>query len=123
LEGSEGVSVGPIASIAVPKGLKFGTGKLGDYMHEQFQAILAKAFPTTQFETKLKPGQTGVDVKWIGGDDPGFDFADLKPESLSGLRKFLSQIVKWDDKGEIAGQGALFTYDANGNFYGPELGY
>jgi hypothetical protein len=63
------------------------------------------------------PGQTGVDAKWLGNAaespfGPGITNAELKPSSLSGMNKALSQIQNWGTQGTTA----IFTYSDAGIF-------
>lgn len=121
--GLSGLGMAPIATVAISGKFRAGTTRFGDEIHEAFESVLQKLYPNTDFATRLKPGQKGVDVKWRGLEDPGFDWAELKPNTASGMRSFDAQMTRWRQKDDMRGQGALFTYDEQGNIFGPYLGY
>jgi hypothetical protein len=47
---------------------------------------------------QVAPGETGVDATYVGpaSRNPGFDFAELKPNSPYSLGTFGDQMDKWD---------------------------
>jgi hypothetical protein len=59
-----------------------------------------------QWSFALKPGQTGVDARWLGPGPspfgPGIDFVELKPSSLSSMNKLSGQLQNWGTQGNTA---------------------
>jgi hypothetical protein len=77
---------------------------------------LQRQHPSVPFEFRVNPGQRGIDVTvptdYVGR--VGFEFAEIKPLSVSGERTMLRQIDNWGLRPE---QVRPITYDALGNVY------
>jgi hypothetical protein len=45
----------------------------------------------------MAAGETGVDAEYVGpaSRHPGFDYAEPKPDSASGLERFGDQLEAW----------------------------
>jgi RHS repeat-associated protein len=84
-----------LLDIRVPNQLSFGTAAYGQYMHREFANALQRQFPKTEFDFKLLPGQTGLDVSVTGGTNPGWDRLELKPATVSGANSFNRQTSNW----------------------------
>jgi RHS repeat-associated protein len=99
-----------------PPGLKFGTTRFGNAMHAKIAAWLQDEFPGVTFELRVRPGETGVDVKVLesAGAGAGFKLAEIKPRTPSGQRTLGTQVERWGLK---PGQVVPLTYDAQGNVY------
>ncbi len=85
----------------------------GDLMHGAFEGWLKEKYPNTDFHFRVNPHRPGVDVSVVGGVDPGFLHAELKPFTSGALNGNLQkQLGNWglDDI-------ALFTYDEFGNIF------
>ncbi len=78
----------------------------GTAVHQDVPAGIQVKFPGTEFEFNVGPGQRGPDVVVVGGDDPGFDFADLKPGTESGFWSFMNQLQNWP-----SGPAGVFFYE------------
>ncbi len=102
-----------------------GSGPFGSAMERPGVRIVSEKFPDTVFRFRTGPGNTGPDVEWIGGKDPGFDIADFKPDSPSGYQKFMTQARLWGGHSWRGGQvntggpfrAAFFSYTENGTFF------
>lgn len=107
----------PIGRVAPPEGLTPGSFAFGNEMHARIAEWLQTRFPKTEFVFRIQPGQTGVDVSYRGfGPNPGFNEAEIKPRTPSGMGTFLKQADRWrlspDDTVAI-------TYERSGEiFYG-----
>ena len=93
-------------------------------MEPKMVKVLCDSFPHTKFEFRTGAGQTGPDVVWKGGQDPGFDFADFKPDTASGYAKFVTQSRRWGSEGwsgtpAPSGQvrAAIIVYTPEGTIY------
>ena len=101
-----------LGSFPVPKDLKFGTTKFGDYAHEMIENVLKGRYPQANFIFR----RTGVDVevteqKWI--DTIGFRYAEIKLLTASGKSKLNQQILNWD----LSAPVQPITYDAAGTVF------
>jgi hypothetical protein len=101
-----------LGSFPVPKDLKFGTTKFGDYAHKMIVRMLRDRYPQANFIFR----RIGVDVevtepKWI--DTIGFRYADIKPLTASGKSKLSQQILNWN----LSSPVQPITYDAAGNVF------
>lgn len=86
-------------------------------MHGAFESWLKEKFPHTDFDFRVNPHRPGVDASVVGGIDPGFLHAELKPFTSSGLGSFQGQLGNWG-----LNDIALFTYDELGNIFRFDLG-
>lgn len=94
----------------------FGTREFGDKVHQtKLRSWLKRTFPRTEFTLRVKKGQTGVDVSYRRGVYPGFDHAELKPSTNSGLREFQRQRGNWWWLENIR----LLVYGPNGDIADP----
>jgi hypothetical protein len=85
--------------------------------------VLSKRFPGSKFRVNFR---VGPDVEWIGGLDPGFDIADLKPEprppQYGSYGKFVRQVRGWSDQGwakreaPATFRAAMISYTPDGYF-------
>jgi hypothetical protein len=119
VEGSEGAAFGPIATIAVPKGMNTATTLFGDFMHAELDSVVKGLFPKTLFEFNTKPGAHGPDITVVGGVDPGFRFGELSKMNEKGLEKLLAQWARWEKRGTIPKGSDVkpFWYDDAGTIY------
>lgn len=91
------------------------TVEFGNAMHEQFPDWFEEEYELEpgQFDPFVAPGLTGPDIEVT---DPaaieqlGFNQADLKPASPTGILKFEEQQERW-------GPTQMFGYDQDGNIY------
>jgi len=92
----------------------FGSAALGQFMHEhKFAPFFKELFPEIKkMDWKLLPGQTGVDATVLDKNFKLFKYAELKPDTASGISTFNNQIDKWG-----INDVALFLYDAKGNMW------
>lgn len=104
---------------------RFGAGLFGDDMNEQLGNWLRQTYPDATFTLNLKPGQNGIDVivERAGASGPVWKYAECKPRSASGMRKFARQMFD-QDKAWIVRYPDLtpenlrvFTYDAFGYIF------
>jgi hypothetical protein len=64
------------------------------------------------FEFRVQPGQTGVDITVIGSNNPfSWTRAEIKPNTASGFKTFNTQVRNW---GYGPGDVHAITYDGNG---------
>ena len=105
----------PIGQFAVPPDLIPGTAPFGIYAHQHIADLLQAAAPDVKFEFRVNPGQTGIDitVPSQSAADIGFEFGEIKPLSVSGLRRFNTQMRSWNPPGPVT----AITYDASGRIY------
>ncbi len=79
----------------VREAVEFGTDT-----HQKFKAALIEQTGTSADDWRLNtaPGQKGVDARYIGDParNPGFDYAELKPNSSSGIDTFDEQLKNWN---------------------------
>jgi hypothetical protein len=108
-----------LGTIDVSGDLTFGTASFGNKAHEATAALLEKLYPEVAqeggFTIRVLPGQTGVDVT-VGEDfvdQVGFQYAEIKPLSASGERRFNQQVLNWNLPENVQ----AITYDANGNVF------
>ncbi|HEX4086041.1 MAG TPA: hypothetical protein VHY22_14090 [Chthoniobacteraceae bacterium] len=76
-------------------------------------------YPDVPLTLRLEKGQTGVDVTVDNEEDVplvGFKYAEIKPNTESGQRKFNNQVQRWKDSGRIPEDATVqpVTYDADG---------
>ena len=94
----------------------FSNIQLGIQTHSNFGIVLTELTGTQprDWEIRTGPGQNGVDATYIGDDstNPGFENAELKPYSQSGIDSFIDQLDNWDDL--TPGQTQLFFYNKGG---------
>jgi hypothetical protein len=69
---------------------------------------------TEDWDMRTGPGENGVDATYVGpaSTDPGFENAELKPYSQSGIDSFGDQLENWE--GLTPGQTQLFFYNNGG---------
>jgi hypothetical protein len=93
----------------------FSNFKLGQSAHEDFQSALNRLYNTESEDWLMRtsPGQNGIDATYIGpeNNNPGFNFAELKPYSQSGIDSFGDQLEDW---GLPKNQTQLFFYNKGG---------
>jgi hypothetical protein len=113
--GAEAGIAGPrfLGSFPVPKDLKFGTTKFGDYAHEAIVKLLQRLYPDANFIFRVGRGQIGPDVEveqeWINA--VRFRYGEIKPLTASGQSRFNQQVLNW----ELSEPVKPITYDAAGN--------
>lgn len=105
-----------------PEGETFGTARFGQKIEGPIQRWLEEQFPESDFFVRTGKGRTGIDAQAVGPKDPGFGFAEIKPRTPSGQKKFMSQMERWGRKpgpGPVPGpeNTISLTYDAEGNIY------
>ena len=59
------------------------------------EQLIRERFPDTDFTFNSGPGNTGPDVVWTGGAEPGFDLADFKPDTEYGRSSIGHQAQRW----------------------------
>jgi hypothetical protein len=93
----------------------FGSAEYGQMMHDKFLKELIRQTGTRKSDWLMRtdPGLTGVDATYVGQGcrNPGFLYAELKPYSLSGYNRFLSQLDRWNLPAKTT---TLWMYDAAG---------
>lgn len=114
----EGLAEGAFASVAVSPALKFGTTEFGQVAHMEAAPIISEMLENAgakNIETRVLPGETGVDVSYRLADS--LNHIEIKPNTASGLRSFNQQVKSWVKKGVIdsASDIRAITYDAQGN--------
>ncbi len=106
----------PIGRVQAGSTERFGTTEFGNAVHQRIADWLQAEYPGVQFEFRVRPGQTGMDVsvKGVapGSTSPSWTQADIKPLTVSGERSFNAQVNRWN-----AGPVQAITYDAQGNIY------
>jgi hypothetical protein len=108
------VSGDRIGRVTPKSGAKFGTTDFGNE-HELIADWFEQQNPGVDFEFRIRPGQTGIDItvpkaQWR---QVGFRYADIKPRTISGFNSFNEQVGNWGYRASIR----AISYDANGNFY------
>jgi hypothetical protein len=93
----------------------FSNFNQGQEAHANFESALNELYETQPGDWLMNTalGQTGVDAEFIGpaSRHPGFNYAELKPYSQSGIDTFGDQLGKW---GLPRGQTQLFFYNRDG---------
>lgn len=112
----------PVGHVTPPEGETFGTARFGQKIEGPIQRWLEEQFPESDFFVRTGKGRTGIDAQAVGPKDPGFGFAEIKPRTPSGQKKFMSQMERWGRKpgpGPVPGpeNTISLTYDAEGNIY------
>lgn len=97
-ETTAGEVLGQVPSSRMPTAT-WGTTPYGQAMEPMMEEIVRARFPRTRFRFGTGAGATGPDVRWRGGEDPGFDIADFKPDTESGYSKFITQTRRWAGEG------------------------
>jgi RHS repeat-associated protein len=97
--------------VTVPPGLKFGTTAFGDIMHQEIADLIESQYPNTTFVIRVRPGQTGVDIRYVDGPNPGWNLAEIKPNTASGQATFNRQVQNW---GYNPGDVKAITYNGAG---------
>lgn len=136
--GAPRASTNPLAYIAAPGEVigqvpaaqlpsrPYGSTGYGTAMEPQMVAMVQRRFPNTQFRFRTGRGNTGPDVEWVGGENPGFHIADFKPDSATGWKKFVSQARQWDG-GKMAPKNqefkaAIIMYQQDGTVFIGDVG-
>jgi hypothetical protein len=110
--------VGLIGTVEPPSGLVFGTTSYGNYMHAAIADWFAENYPDRDFDFRVRPGQTGIDIEYLRGPDPGFKYAEIKPNTPSGQASYQYQLGNWQAKGKyLDGKIQPLAYDEYGRFY------
>lgn len=72
--------------------------------------------PDVPFITRIAPGQTGIDIsvpaRYV--ERVGFEHAEIKPLSPSGIKAFKTQVNQW---GYEPSTVKPIYYDSHGNVY------
>ncbi|GGM16229.1 hypothetical protein [Deinococcus aerophilus] len=94
----------------------------GAAMEPPMAIIVRQRFPRSQFRFNTGRGNTGADVVWTGGEDPGFNIGDFKPDTPSGFAKFRAQVRRIWSGGPRAVPGkpfraAMIGYRPDGTVY------
>ncbi len=99
----------------MPPGLTPGTTLFGDYVHEEIVELIKAAAPDVEFTDNTAPGIKGVDIEVPLEDVPkvGFEYAEIKPLTKSGIRKFAEQVARW----KLPSSVQAISYDSKGNIY------
>lgn len=107
-------SLPQIGWFSVPESLTFGTTAFGNYAHQETANLLQELYPNATFELRVLPGQRGIDVTVLydPGNRVGYQFAEIKPLTLSGEAAFNRQLQRWG-----VGPIQSITYDAAGRVY------
>ena len=103
-----------LGTVEPPADLTPGTAPFGNAMHARIAQWLGERYPGVKFILRIGPGQTGVDVEVPEENVAriGFQYAEIKPRSASGLATFQRQIASW---GFQPDEVQPITYDQNGN--------
>ena len=116
-----GEVIGEVPPARIPSS-SFGTAPYGQEIESELVLIVRRRFPRTEFKINTGRGRKGPDVQRIGGDDPGFDIADFKPDSASAYAKFRAQARRlWTggpmvpEKGQF--RAAIIQYQQNGTVF------
>ena len=115
-----GEVLGTVSAPAAP----VATTLIGRERESMLPSVLFQRFPESQLRTSF---QKGPDVEWVGGVDPGFDIADLKPAAMppryANYHEFVRQVRTWGSEGWANREApktfraAMISYDAYGNYY------
>jgi hypothetical protein len=94
----------------------FGSPGFGEQVHQNFPDVLPAQTGTApgDWTFNTAPGQTGPDAVWTGaagGTNPGFNYAELKPNTPSGVNTFYGQLQNWELP---PGETQLWGYNPNG---------
>jgi hypothetical protein len=105
-----------IGQFSVPEYLLSRPVQLGNHAHEAIGKFLEETYPDAKLILRTRPSQTGVDIevseeKWI--EALGFRYAEIKPLSASGERRFIQQVLDWDLPAPVR----PIAYDRAGKFY------
>jgi hypothetical protein len=100
----------------------YGTARFGSDVESELGQLIHARFPQTEFGLNTGVGNTGVDVTWIGGENPGFHIADFKPDTKSGFNKFVGQVRRlWSGGPQAEGsptfRAAVIMYRPDGTIY------
>jgi len=119
--GVEGEVLGDIPADQLPTAPKSST-TYGAAIERPVALLIQERFPNTRFRFNTGAGNTGPDVVWVDGEDPGFNIGDIKPDSDSGWAKFSSQVRRIWDGGPKAPKNApfraaLIVYRDDGTVY------
>ena len=87
------------------------SNRYGDEMEKLVKERVKEKFPDLDFSMSRR-GVEGPDMVIQGGKKPGYDWIEIKPDTQSGVDKFLRQFSK-SEKWE--GRGRLVVYDRQGN--------
>jgi hypothetical protein len=94
-----------------------GSCAFGQATHQNFLDTLIDQTGTDAEDWIMRtdPGQTGVDAEYVGTEDIGFKYAELKSDSVlespGGLNGFGNQLTRWN---LLTSQTSLWLYDGNG---------
>lgn len=105
----------PIGKIEIPENLAPGTD-LGNYMHDRIGKLFQGIVPDVKLILNTDPGVAGPDMRVPENaiSRLGFEYAEIKPLSRTGLSRFKNQVLNvWD----LEGQVLPITYDYDGNIY------
>lgn len=121
VDGQHVYSVGA-DGLLVHNSCKFGSAEFGQMMHDKFGVFLKEFTGKIPKDIRTDIGRTGVDASYkymvqlrdqMGRFAGSFTHAELKPESMSGLATFMSQMRSWKANG-MPGSVGLFLYDPTG---------
>jgi hypothetical protein len=105
-----------LGTVDVPAGAKPGTTTFGTKIQGPIAELLRARYPGVNFEFRIEPGQTGVDVT-VPLDQVskvGFRFGDIKPLNFNQIGRLAAQEYNWGYK---PGSVCPITYDNAGNVY------
>jgi RHS repeat-associated protein len=78
----------------------FSTTEFGQAMHDRFRDALVEQTGTRPRDWRMNTarGQKGIDAIYVGGPktDPGFKYAELKPNSPGTIPTFGNQLNNWN---------------------------
>ncbi|GAB2898319.1 hypothetical protein GCM10027046_30150 [Uliginosibacterium flavum] len=106
----------PIGQFTPPTNLLPGTTLFGDNAHVQAAKLLQSQYPDVPFTFRVAPGQTGVDVSVPVeyAKRVGFEHAEIKPLSPSGIKAYETQVSNWGLDPKTV---KPIYYDSKGNLY------
>jgi hypothetical protein len=115
---------GEVLGTVAPPASEVATTVVGRERESMLPTVLFYRFPNSQIRFNFR---VGPDAEWVGGQDPGFDIADLKPMATApdykNYYEFVQQVREWSSKGWANREApktfraAMISYDPQGNFY------
>jgi hypothetical protein len=124
--GALGEVIGAVPRTRLPSS-PWGSTRYGQAMEPEMVSVVKQRFPNSRFRFRTGRGNTGPDVEWIGGEDPGFHIGDFKPDSTSGYAKFVAQVRRLWSGGTMAKpnqpfRAAAIMYQHDGTIFIGDVG-